>query len=113
MNNMDNEKLQYWIVKLGELFYTGGLPRLSKEDEDVKGYDFANKEEVAFPIMLEEIARDIASEVGGIAIPKEGIVKNVGILKEKNDFYLSSANLWEKQQLENFKEQLKSEIEEN
>jgi len=113
MNNMDNEKLQYWIVKLGNLFYTGGLPRLSKENEDIKGYDFANDENVAFPILLEEIAEKIASEVGGIIIIKEEIVKNVGKLSENNDFYQKSYKLWNKQQLESFKEQLNAGIDEN
>lgn len=106
MNDINNEKLQYWIVKLGNLFYTGGLHRLSKENQNIEGYDFANSEAVAFPIMLEEIAERIAIKVGGIAICREGTVKDVVKLSENNEYYAGSSKQWVKEQLESFKEQL-------
>jgi len=100
MNNMENEKVEYWIIKLGKLFYTGGLPRLLEEHEDVKGYDFSNKEDTAFPILIEDLAKELAILIGGIAIKKEEIVKNIMALGEKNKAYSCSCEVWKSKQFE-------------
>ena len=103
MLNENKEIVRYWIVKLGKLYYASGLPRLSKEHEDIGGYDFVNKEDIAFPIVIKESAERIANEVGGVVIEKEDTLKNAMKIHEKNEFYTKSADDWYEKQIECFK----------
>lgn len=93
----ENKLTKYWIVKVGNLFYVSGLPRVSEDNKDTKGYDFSNNENVAFPILIEDCAKDMAKEMGGVVIEK--FVSGVDIMKikDKVDYYINSAKIIENQ----------------
>ena len=77
-----NEDLvYYWIVKVGKLFYAGGLGGLS-EDNKNKSYEFVVDQDYAFALLDEDIAKRIAIETGGILINKQGSVKELIELRE-------------------------------
>lgn len=62
--------LELWLVKLGKMYYAGGLTRVPNNDESFS-YEFARDEEVAFLFGFEDIAQKIAEKCGGTVIEKE------------------------------------------
>lgn len=96
---------KYWIIKVGNLFYVCGLPRMSEDNENTKGYDFSNNENTAFPILIEDVAKDMAKEMGGIVIEKYVCgVEELMKIKDEVDYYINSAKLIEKENYNIFRE---------
>ncbi|MEW9093971.1 MAG: hypothetical protein AB2417_02715 [Clostridiaceae bacterium] len=101
----EKESIKYWVIKIGNLFYVSGLPRKSEDNKDTKGYDFSNNENVAFPILIEDDAKDMAKEMGGIVVEKSVCnVEELIKIKDKVNYYINSAKLIEKQNYDIFRE---------
>lgn len=84
------ERSKYWIVKLGKLYYSCGLSRLSQEYSDAASYEMTTEEMVAWPFRHVETAVSIAEEIGGIVIAKEGDVEVYVSHAERNRDYRDS-----------------------
>jgi len=98
MNNFENVIVPYWVIKLGPKFYVTGLKRKSFDHINAASYEFTNEESLAFPILLENIALDMAEKLGGIAIAKKAPSKELANLHNKSEEY--SEIVWEMEQLE-------------
>ncbi len=110
MNDFDNVIVPYWLVKLGNLFYVGGLKRKTREYAEAVSYELTNEESLAFPILIEDIALKLAEKLGGIAVRKELASKELAILQHKNEVYSNSENSWEKEQNDYINKLLKDDI---
>lgn len=93
--------LTIFLIKLGKMFYAGGLKRLP-DHENSFSYEFANSEEVAFPIICKEIAECIAEKCGGTVIEKTMTYDEYDRLIEKNERYVESEKEWELKQKKAF-----------
>lgn len=91
------EKINFWIVKLGKLYYAGGLKRLPN-NENSFSHEFVKDQEVAFLFIDENIANHIADKCGGKVIKKEISSKEYSRLLEKHERYTESEMEWEKEQ---------------
>lgn len=60
----------YWLVKLGKMFYGGGLHRNSDIEKSFS-YEFVRDEEVAFLFVDRKTAERIADKCGGTVFKKE------------------------------------------
>lgn len=99
VNELDYIVIPFWIIKVGNLFYVGGLKRQSEEYENAQSYELTNEESLAFPVFLEGSASRLAEAMGGIAIKKELPSKDLAILQENNSAYQESQAAWEEDQL--------------
>ncbi|WP_315069385.1 hypothetical protein [uncultured Clostridium sp.] len=72
------------------MYYSGGLYRNFPENKSAKSFEFTTVEDVAFIILDEDSAEKIAETVGGVVIPKENTVKEVGKLQLLHDKYIRS-----------------------
>ena len=75
------------LVKLGELFYAGGLHRIPY-DETSFSYEFVKDEEVAFLFIDKDIAERIAKKCGGVVINKEITSHEYTQLTIKHECYI-------------------------
>lgn len=89
-----NKNFQYWIVQLGNMYYVGGLGRLP-HNEDSFSFEFAKDEEVAFPFVLEELARGIAELCGGNVLVKKTTYETFQKLVAKHENYANSEPNWD------------------
>ncbi|KXI79567.1 hypothetical protein PDR89_14640 [Bacillus cereus group sp. Bc002] len=81
------------LVKLGELFYAGGLHRIPYDD-----YEFVKDEEVAFLFIDKDIAERIAKKCGGVVINKEITSHEYTQLTIKHECYIKSGKDWDLEQ---------------
>ncbi|WP_270545604.1 hypothetical protein [Clostridium butyricum] len=107
MENLKNSMMEYWLVKVGNLYYAGGLDRNFPEDEEAKSFEFTTLEDVAFMILEEDIANNVAKLVGGIVVPKENTLEEANKLLIMHEKYIVSSDI-EKGTLESIKEVYKS-----
>ncbi len=84
------ENSKYWIVKLGKLYYSCGLSRVSQVYSDAVSFEMTTEEMVAWPFKHVEIAVGIAEEIGGVVIEKEGDIEVYVSHAERNLDYLGS-----------------------
>lgn len=89
MSNFDNNIMTIWLVQLGKLYYAGGLTRRPSHEESFS-YEFVRDEEVAFCILIEEVAEKIAEKCGGIVVKRELTYKEVSKREDKHDAYMNS-----------------------
>ena len=108
MDNFKNSMMEYWLVKVGNLFYAGGLRRRDPENENAKSYEFTTEEKVAFVLFFEDSAKEIANLVGGIVIPREKRSEEVGNLREKYDRYMESEKEIEAEELKYITEEIRN-----
>lgn len=85
-----NQEAKYWIVKLGKLYYSCGLSRVSPEYSEAMSFEMTTEEMVAWPFKHVETAVGIAEEIGGIVIEKEGDTGVYGSHAVRNLNYLDS-----------------------
>lgn len=83
--------LNLWLVKLGKMYYAGGLTRKPNNDGSFS-YEFARDEEVAFLFSYEDIAKRVADKCGGTVIMKELTSEEYTRLLDKKDRYDDSEN---------------------
>ncbi|MFT8349265.1 hypothetical protein [Clostridium saccharoperbutylacetonicum] len=57
MENFKNNMMEYWLVKVGNLFYTGGILRKFPENKNAKSYEFNTDEETAFVLFLKMVQK--------------------------------------------------------
>lgn len=93
-----NMKMTYWLVKLGKLYYAGGLGRITNQ-KSTFSFEFTNDEEVASMLGREDIAEEIALECGGVIIKKETTLEKFEELSDKNRRYKDSSEEWDKEQI--------------
>lgn len=89
--------LEFWFVKLGKLYYAGGLKRLPDNDNSFS-FEFAKDEEVAFLFIDDAIANYIAEKCGGEIGKKEITSEEYSRLHEKHELYIKSDIEWDKEQ---------------
>ncbi|MDO6631817.1 hypothetical protein [Bacillus thuringiensis] len=89
MNPLKDKKLTYWLVKLGEMYYAGGLLR-KKEDESTFSYEFVNDKTFAFPFLEKHGAMRIAEKCGGIVVDHTATGEELTLLEDKNEKYINS-----------------------
>ncbi|AJG73705.1 hypothetical protein FOC89_00520 (plasmid) [Bacillus thuringiensis] len=89
MNPLKDKKLTYWLVKLGEMHYAGGLLR-KKEDESTFSYEFVNDKTYAFPFLEKHGAMRIAEKCGGIVVNHTATGEELALLEDKNEKYINS-----------------------
>lgn len=85
------------LVKLGELFYAGGLHRIPY-DETSFSYEFVKDEEVAFLFIDKDLAKRIAKKCGGVVINKEITSQEYTQLTIKHECYIKSGKDWNLEQ---------------
>ncbi len=93
--------LTLYLVKLGELFYAGGLHRVPY-DETSFSYEFVKDEEVAFLFIDKDIAERIAKKCGGVVINKEITSHEYTQLTIKHECYIKKRKkigIWNKKKL--------------
>lgn len=106
MENFKNNMMEYWLVKLGNLFYAGGILRKLPENENAKSYEFNTEEETAFVLFFEDGAKEIAENVGGVVIKREKSYEEVANLREKFDKYMESKKELEADALKTITEEI-------
>lgn len=89
--------LTLWLVKLGELFYAGGLHRIPY-DETSFSFEFVKDEEVAFLFIDKDIAKRIAKKCGGVVIDKDITSHEYTQLTIKHERYIASEKDWRLEQ---------------
>lgn len=107
MGNLEDNMMKYWLVKVGNLFYAGGLRRRLSENDNAKSYEFTTEEEVAFVILFEDGANEIANLVGGTIVPREKSLREVNKLREKYDNYMESEKEIESESLKYITEEIR------
>lgn len=85
--------LTLWLVKLGELFYAGGLHRIPY-DETSFSFEFVKDEEVAFLFIDKDLAKRIAKKCGGVVIDKDITSHEYTQLTIKHERYIASEKDW-------------------
>ncbi|MED4068758.1 hypothetical protein [Priestia megaterium] len=100
----DNHLVPYYIVLLGNMFYAGGLARKKPVDleDEVFSHEYVSNEELAFPILSREAADRIASQCGGVVVPKEAEMNELIEIGDLNERFTQSELEWEKDQLKQF-----------
>ncbi|MFB7121414.1 hypothetical protein [Bacillus tropicus] len=91
--------LTLWLVKLGELFYAGGLHRIPY-DETSFSFEFVKDEEVAFLFIDRDLAKRIAKKCGGVVIDKDITSHEYTQLTIKHESYIASEKDWRLEQEE-------------
>ncbi|PRT27747.1 hypothetical protein [Bacillus wiedmannii] len=86
-----------WLVKLGELFYAGGLHRIPY-DETSFSFEFVKDEEVAFLFIDKDLAKRIAKKCGGVVIDKDITSHEYTQLTIKHERYIASEKYWRLEQ---------------
>lgn len=89
--------LTLWLVKLGELFYAGGLHRIPY-DETSFSFEFVKDEEVAFLFIDKDLAKRIAKKCGGVVIDKDITSHEYTQLTIKHERYIASEKDWRLEQ---------------
>ncbi|HEF1903615.1 hypothetical protein COJ67_29685 [Bacillus thuringiensis] len=89
--------LTLWLVKLGELFYAGGLHRIPY-DETSFSFEFVKDEEVAFLFIDKDLAKRIAKKCGGGVIDKDITSHEYTQLTIKHERYIASEKDWRLEQ---------------
>ncbi|MDV6039940.1 hypothetical protein N7X28_26235 [Bacillus sp. SM-B1] len=89
--------LTLWLVKLGELFYAGGLHRIPY-DETSFSFEFVKDEEVAFLFIDRDLAKQIAKKCGGVVIDKDITSHEYTQLTIKHERYIASEKNWRLEQ---------------
>ncbi len=84
------EPMNYWIVKLGKVYYACGVSRFSEGFNDACSYEMTTEEMVAWPFKHVEVAVRIAEMIGGTVIEKKGDVNLYISHAEQNLDYLES-----------------------
>ncbi|TXR62594.1 hypothetical protein DM800_20145 [Bacillus sp. AY18-3] len=106
MNPLKDKKLTYWLVKLGEMYYAGGLLR-KKEDESTFSYEFVNDKTYAFPFLEKHSAMRIAKKCGGIVVDHTATGEELTLLEDKNEKYINSEPQARLEQELNAREEIK------
>ncbi|GAB6427052.1 TPA: hypothetical protein ACOQ5N_004755 [Bacillus cereus] len=89
--------LTLWLVKLGELFYAGGLHRIPYDDTSFS-FEFVKDEEVAFLFIDKDLAKRIAKKCGGVVIDKDITSHEYTQLTIKHERYIASEKDWRLEQ---------------
>jgi hypothetical protein len=89
--------LTYRLVKLGELFYAGGLHRIPYDDTSFS-FEFVKDEEVAFLFIDKDLAKRIAKKCGGVVIDKDITSHEYTQLTIKHERYIASEKDWRLEQ---------------
>lgn len=108
MGDINKSILKYYLVQVGELYYAGGIYRNLSENEVAKSFEFTTSEDVAFILLAEDTANKVAKVVGGIVVPKENTVEEVGKLQTIHDKYIASGNDIEKEVFDSINEVYKN-----
>ncbi|HDR4368640.1 TPA: hypothetical protein QCP64_005136 [Bacillus cereus] len=106
MNPLKDKKLTYWLVKLGEMYYAGGLLR-KKEDESTFSYEFVNDKTHAFPFLEKHGAMKIAEKCGGTVVDLTATGEELTILEDRNERYINSESKARLEQELNAREEMK------
>ncbi|HDR7594805.1 TPA: hypothetical protein QCX59_003999 [Bacillus mycoides] len=106
MNPLKDKQLTYWLVNLGNMYYTGGLLR-KKEDESTFSYEFVNDKTYAFPFLEEHGAMRIAEKCGGTVVDFTATCEELTILEDKNERYINSESKARLEQELNAREEMK------
>lgn len=93
-------------MKLGEMYYAGGLLR-KKEDEPTFSYEFVNDKTYAFPFLEKHGAMRIAEKCGGIVVDLTATGEELTILENKNERYINSESKARLEQEINAREEMK------
>ena len=88
--------MQYWIVRLGELFYVGVLKHSSEEFPGASGIEFSNEESLAFPFLIEGTAKDVADRYGGTIVGRSSDPDAVFDMQLHNEAFSNSESKWKK-----------------
>jgi hypothetical protein len=89
--------LTLWLVKLGELFYAGGLHRIPYDDTSFS-FEFVKDEEVAFLFIDKDLAKRIAKKCGGVVIDKDITSHEYTQLTIKHERYIATKKDWRLEQ---------------
>ncbi|MFD1736164.1 hypothetical protein ACFSCX_06255 [Bacillus salitolerans] len=89
--------LNFWLVKLGKLYYAGGLKRLPN-NENSFSLEFVKDKEVAFLFIDEDIANHISEKCGGEIEKIEITSEEYSRLIDNHERYTNSEIEWEKEQ---------------
>lgn len=89
-----NVDFQYWIVQVGNMYYVGGVNRVPHHEQSFS-FEFAKDEEVAFPFVLEELARGLAELCGGTVLTKKTTYETFQRLAAKHEDYANSEPNWD------------------
>lgn len=83
-------KTKTWLVKVGDLYYVGGLNKICIDNEKFFSSEFCNSESIAFPFLIKEGAEYVANFVGGTTIEIELTDEELYERTEKYEQYIEN-----------------------
>lgn len=93
-----SSNLKYWLVELGDLYYAGGLKRISPL-KDAFSLEFVSDESLAFPFIEEVFASNIAAKCSGLVIEREMTLEEYPVYYERHNNYINSEEEWNNEQM--------------
>lgn len=90
-NSMD---FKIWIIKTGNLYLIQRNKGIVK-NEEVEGYEFTMKKDIAFPFFSLDIAQGLALKIGAEVEVVYDTVDEAVKKRSLNDDYCNSKEIWE------------------